>query len=81
MRTHVLSLAFALSSVPAFAASDNGLRVALEQCFKSDRTGAGIAAAVIDNGTTASSYVCSDAQSVRLFDERTALKSALCPRR
>src|SRR5262245_41797018 len=34
MRTHLLSLAVALSSVPAFAASDNDLRAALEQRFK-----------------------------------------------
>ena len=74
MRTYLLSLAVALSSVPAFAASDSDLRAALEQRFKGDRTGACTAAAVIDNGTTASAYVCADAKSERPFDERMAFE-------
>src|SRR5262245_32500694 len=74
MRTHVLSLAVALSSVPAFAASDNDLRATLEQRFKGDRTGACIAAAVIENGTTASTYICAEAKSGRTFDEHTAFE-------
>src|SRR5262245_25177463 len=74
MRTHLLSLIVALWSVPAFAVSENDLRGALEQRFKGDRTGACIAAAVIDNGTTARAYVCADAKSDRPFDEDTAFE-------
>ena len=72
MRTHVLSLAVAVSSVPSFAMSDDELRAALERRFKDDRTGACVAAAVIDKGTTASAYVCAKTQ--RPFDERTAFE-------
>jgi serine-type D-Ala-D-Ala carboxypeptidase/endopeptidase len=74
MRRPILSLAVALSSVPAVAASDNDLRAALEQRFRGDRTGACIAAAVIENDTTASAYVCADAKSERPFDEHTAFE-------
>lgn len=74
MRAYLLSLAVALSSVPAFAASGDEVRAALEQRFKGDRTGACVAAAVIENGTTASAYVCADAKSERPFDEHTAFE-------
>jgi len=61
MRTHLLSLAaVVLSTMSAFAMSDNDLRAALEQRFKGDRTGACVAAAVIDDGTTASAHFCAD---------------------
>ena len=72
MRTHLLSLAVALSSVPSFAMSDDELRAALERRFKDDRTGACVAAAVIDKGTTASAYVC--AKSQRPYDKHTAFE-------
>ena len=75
MRTYLLSLAaVTLSTMSAFAMSDNDLRVALEQRFKGDRTGACVAAAVIDNGTTASAYVCADPKSHRPYDEHTAFE-------
>jgi D-alanyl-D-alanine-carboxypeptidase/D-alanyl-D-alanine-endopeptidase len=75
MRTHLLSLAaVALSAMPALAMSDDDLRAALEQRFKHDRTGACVAAAVIDNGTTARAYVCADPKSQRPYDERTAFE-------
>ena len=74
MRTHLLGLIIALWSVPAFSLSENDLRGALEQRFKGDRTGACIAAAVIDNGATARAYVCADAKSDRPFDEDTAFE-------
>ena len=75
MRTHLLSLAAViLSTMSAFAMSDNDLRVALEQRFEGDRTGACIAAAVIDNGTTASAYFCADPKSERPYDEHTAFE-------
>ena len=74
MITRLLSLVVALLSVPAFAASDDDLRAALERRFKGDRTGACVAAAAIENGTTASAYVCADAKSERPFDEHTAFE-------
>jgi serine-type D-Ala-D-Ala carboxypeptidase/endopeptidase len=75
MRTLFLSLAaVVLSTMSAFAMSDNDLRGALEQRFKGDRTGACIAAAVIDNGATASAYFCADSKSERPYDARTAFE-------
>jgi serine-type D-Ala-D-Ala carboxypeptidase/endopeptidase len=75
MRTHFLSLtAVMLSTMSAFAMSDDDLRAALEQRFKGDRTGACVAAAVIDNGATARAYFCADPKSERPYDERTAFE-------
>src|SRR5215831_12641918 len=75
MRTHLLYLAaVTLFATSAFAASDDDLRAALEQRFKGDRSGACVAAAVIDNGTTASAYVCADPGSPRPYDEHTAFE-------
>jgi serine-type D-Ala-D-Ala carboxypeptidase/endopeptidase len=75
MRTHLLSLAaVALSTTSAFAMSDSDLRAALAQRFKNDRTGACVAAAVIDNGTTANAYFCADPKSQRPYDEHTAFE-------
>ena len=74
MRTYLLCFAAALWSFPAFAASDNDLRAALEQRFKGDRTGACVAAAVIDGGATASTYYCADAKSQRPYDEHTSFE-------
>src|SRR5713101_8714645 len=75
MRTHLLSLAaVTLSTMSAFAMSDNDLRAALELRFKGDRTGACVAAAVIDDGTTASAYFCADPKSQRPYDEHTAFE-------
>jgi serine-type D-Ala-D-Ala carboxypeptidase/endopeptidase len=74
MRTYLLSFAAALWSLPAFAASDNDLRAALEQRFKGDRTGACVAAAVIDSGATATAYYCADPKSQRPYDEHTAFE-------
>jgi len=56
------------------AASEDDLRAALEQRFKGDRSGACIAAAVIENGTTARAYFCANAKSERSIDERTAFE-------
>jgi serine-type D-Ala-D-Ala carboxypeptidase/endopeptidase len=56
------------------AASEDDLRAALEQRFKGDRSGACIAAAVIENGTTARAYFCANAKSGRSIDERTAFE-------
>lgn len=74
MRALLLSLAVALSTASAMAASENDLRAALEQRFKGDRSGACIAAAVIENGTTARAYLCADAKSQPSIDDRTAFE-------
>jgi hypothetical protein len=75
MRTHLHNLAaITLFAMPAFAMSDSDLRAALEQRFQGDRTGACVAAAVIDNGTTASAYVCANPKSQRPYDEDTAFE-------
>jgi D-alanyl-D-alanine-carboxypeptidase/D-alanyl-D-alanine-endopeptidase len=56
------------------AARENELRAALEQLFKGDRSGACIAAAVIENGTAARAYFCAGAKSERSIDDRTAFE-------
>src|SRR5262245_26876434 len=74
MKRRLVSLlgAAALGAMPAFAISDGDLRAAVERRFKGDRTGACIAAAVVDDGATARAYVCADAKSPRPHDDRTA---------
>ena len=73
MKALVLTM-LALSAAPAFATTNDELRAALEQRFKGDRTGACIAAAVIDNGTTATAYFCAGAKTARPFDDHTAFE-------
>src|SRR4051794_37944744 len=75
MRTSLLALTAAmLSAMPAFGMSDSDLRAALEQRFNGDRTGACVAAAMIENGTTATAYICADPKSKRAYDEHTAFE-------
>src|SRR5437016_183757 len=75
MRTHLLGLAaVTLSTLSASAMSDDDLHVALDQRFKADRTGACVAAAVIDNGEVVKAYVCADPKFQRPYDERTAFE-------
>lgn len=54
--------------------SEGYLRSALERRFKGDRSGACIAAAVIENGTIAKVYYCADPKSSRSIDDRTAFE-------
>ena len=75
MRLQLLGLAAViLSTAPGAAMSDSDLRAALEQRFKGDRTGACVAAGVIDNGTTARAWYCADPKSERPYDEHTAFE-------
>jgi serine-type D-Ala-D-Ala carboxypeptidase/endopeptidase len=75
MKAHLARLAaITLCTTPVFAISDGNLRAALEQRFKGDRTGACVAAAVIDGGTTASAYFCANPNSQRAYDEHTAFE-------
>src|SRR5437762_2497497 len=75
VRTHLLALAaVTLSTLSASAMSDRDLRAALEQRFRGDRTGACVAAAVIDNGEVANAYVCADPKFQRPYDEHTAFE-------
>jgi len=61
-------------ATPAFAISNDDVRAALEQRFKGDRTGACVAAGVIDDGTIATAYYCADPNSQRPYDEHTAFE-------
>jgi serine-type D-Ala-D-Ala carboxypeptidase/endopeptidase len=74
MRALLVSLAVALFSASAMAASEDGLRNALEQRFKGDRSDACIAAALIENGTATRAYFCAGAKSERSIDDRTAFE-------
>ena len=67
-------LAVISSTTPAFAISNDDVRAALEQRFKGDRTGACIAAGVIDSGAIATAWYCADANSPRPYDEHTAFE-------
>jgi serine-type D-Ala-D-Ala carboxypeptidase/endopeptidase len=73
-----LFLLFALAFLwmtPAFAVSNDDLRAALEHRFKGDRTGACIAAGMIDDdGTVATAYFCADPNSQRPYDDHTAFE-------
>lgn len=75
MRAPLLFLSIFVScSSPAFAMSDDDVRAALEQRFKSDRTGACVAAGVIGDGAIAEAYYCADPNSQRPYDEHTAFE-------
>ncbi len=75
MRTQLLYLsAVMFCTMPAFAMSNDDVRAALEQRFKGDRTGACIAAGVIDGAAIATAYYCADPKSQRPYDEHTAFE-------
>jgi serine-type D-Ala-D-Ala carboxypeptidase/endopeptidase len=63
-----------LCATPATAISNDDVRVALEQRFKEDRTGACLAAGVIDDGKISTAYYCADPRSQRPYDEHTAFE-------
>jgi CubicO group peptidase (beta-lactamase class C family) len=63
-----------LCASPASAISNDDLKAALSQRFKDDRTGACIAAGVIDDGTIATAYYCADPKVRRPYDEHTAFE-------
>jgi serine-type D-Ala-D-Ala carboxypeptidase/endopeptidase len=69
-----LFCAVMLCATPASAISNDELHGALDQRFKGDRTGACIAAGVIDNGTISTAYYCADPNSQRPYDEHTAFE-------
>src|ERR1700716_3418429 len=63
-----------VGAAPAFAISNDDVRLALEQRFKGDRAGACIAAGVIDDSAIATAYFCADPKSQRPYDEHTAFE-------
>ena len=63
-----------LYATPGFAISNDDVRAALELRFKGDRTGACIAAGVIDAGAIATGYYCANASSQRPYDDHTAFE-------
>ena len=75
MRAQLVLLSVAMfCATPAFAISSDDVHAALEQRFKGDRTGACVAAGVIDDGTVATAYYCANANSQRPYDEHTAFE-------
>jgi serine-type D-Ala-D-Ala carboxypeptidase/endopeptidase len=54
--------------------SSDDVRAALEQRFKGDRTGACIAAGVIEDGAIATAYYCADPNARRPYDEHTVFE-------
>jgi D-alanyl-D-alanine-carboxypeptidase/D-alanyl-D-alanine-endopeptidase len=75
MRTYLfVFLAIMSRATAAGAMSNDDVRAALDQRFKGDRTGACIAAGVIDDGTIATAYYCADSNSQRSYDEHTAFE-------
>src|SRR5215475_8685486 len=75
MRAYLFCLAVVmLHATSALAMSEEALRAALEKRFKEDRTGACVAAAVIENGVTASAYYCASPKSQRPYDEHMAFE-------
>jgi D-alanyl-D-alanine-carboxypeptidase/D-alanyl-D-alanine-endopeptidase len=75
MRAQLLVFSALMScAAPALAISNEDVRAALEQRFKGDRTGACVAAGVIDDGTIATAYDCADPNSQRPYDEHTAFE-------
>jgi serine-type D-Ala-D-Ala carboxypeptidase/endopeptidase len=75
MRAQLVLFSVAMfCATPAFAISNDDVHAALEQRFKGDRTGACVAAGVIDDGTVATAYYCANANSQRPYDEHTAFE-------
>ena len=75
MRAQLLVFsALMFCATPALAISNEDVRTALEQRFKGDRTGACVAAGVIDGGAIATAYYCADPNSQRPYDEHTAFE-------
>ena len=68
-----MSSAILLSS-HAMATSDQELHAVLQQRFAGDRTGACVAAAVIERSTVATAYFCADPRTARPYDNRTAFE-------
>jgi CubicO group peptidase (beta-lactamase class C family) len=61
-------------SAQASAVTDGELRALLERRFAGDRTGACVAAAVVEQERTSTAYVCADPKTARPFDGRTAFE-------
>jgi serine-type D-Ala-D-Ala carboxypeptidase/endopeptidase len=70
----LLVLPALLCASPAFAIGNEALEAALGQRFKDDRTGACIAAGMIDDGVIATAHYCADPRSQRPLDEHTAFE-------
>jgi CubicO group peptidase (beta-lactamase class C family) len=66
--------AIVLCASPALAIGNDNLKAALEQRFKDDRTGACIAAGVIDDEAIATAWYCADPKAQRPYDEHTAFE-------
>jgi D-alanyl-D-alanine-carboxypeptidase/D-alanyl-D-alanine-endopeptidase len=75
LRVHFLFYsAIMLCASPVIANSNDDLKAALSQRFKDDRTGACIAAGVIDEGAITTAWYCADPNHQRPYDEHTAFE-------
>jgi len=70
----LLFSAVLLCASPAIAISNDELKATLSQRFEGDRTGACIAAGVIDDGAIATAWFCADPKAQRPYDEHTAFE-------
>lgn len=75
----IVRLGLAAAAAAAFAGhapamTDGELRALLERRFADDRTGACVAAAVVEQGRTSTAYVCADPKTARPYDGRTAFE-------
>ena len=74
MKALLILVSAMLCATPAFAIGNDDVQAALAQRFKDDRTGACVAAGVIDNGAIATAYYCADPKAQRPHDEHTAFE-------
>jgi CubicO group peptidase (beta-lactamase class C family) len=70
----LLFLPTLLCTSSALAISNHDLKAALSQRFQDDRTGACVAAGMIDGDEIATAYYCADPKSQRQYDEHTAFE-------
>lgn len=75
MRSYLSILAAAaLFATSAVAAGNDRVRAVLAKRFEGDRTGACVAAALVDHNSARTAHYCADQRTVRRFDEKTAFE-------
>jgi CubicO group peptidase (beta-lactamase class C family) len=74
VRLGLAAAAVVVFSAQASATTDGELRAVLEKRFAGDRTGACVAAAVVEQGRTSTAYFCADPKTARPYDGRTAFE-------
>lgn len=69
-----LAVVLIIYATPVLAADDGELRGALERRFNDDRTGACVAAAIVDGASTSTAYYCANPADQRSYDDHTAFE-------